>query len=62
LEQGTVLIDFKVDEEGRIVDIVVVESTHPSFSRSAYRFVELLDCRGAEKNKTMRMPFGFRLE
>jgi TonB family protein len=62
LDRGEVVIDFKVDDEGRPVDIVVVKSTHPWFSRSAYRFIELLDCKGAEKNKLMTMPFGYRLE
>jgi TonB family protein len=62
LEKGEVVIDFKVDEEGHPFDIVVAESTHPFFSRSAYRFIELLDCKGAPKNKLMSMPFGYRLE
>lgn len=62
LEQGLVVIDFKVDEEGRKIDIVVVESPHPSFSRVAYRRVELLDCKGTGEIRIMRMPVGFRLE
>jgi TonB family protein len=51
LEKGEVVIDFKVDEEGRPFDIVVAKSTHPYFSRSAYRFIELLDCKGAPKEQ-----------
>ena len=65
LKSGRVLVQFTVTA-GEIVDVQVLESTHPVFSQAAVKMVSSIDCK-TEKGKALRdvrvrVPIDFHLQ
>lgn len=65
--QGRVLISFVVNKDGKIVDIEVVKSVHPSLDKEALRVVSSMPAwkPGMQRGKPVRVrytvPVNFRL-
>jgi len=64
LKSGRVLVQFTI-EAGEILEVHVLESTHPIFSEAAVKMVRAMNCK-TEKGKALhgvrvRVPFDFSL-
>ena len=64
LTSGHVLVQFTI-EAGEVLDVLVLETTHPTFSEAAVKMVKAINCK-TEKGKAMhgvrvRVPFDFSL-
>jgi TonB family protein len=65
LTSGHVLVQFTI-EAGEVLDVLVLETTHPTFSEAAVKVVKAMNCR-TEKGRALhgvrvRVPFDFRLQ
>ena len=64
LKSGRVLVEFTI-EAGEILNVHVLESTHPIFSEAAVKMAKSINCK-TEKGKALhgvrvRVPFDFSL-
>ena len=64
LTSGHVLVQFTI-EAGEVLDVLVLETTHPTFSEAAVKMVKAINCK-TEKGKALhgvrvRVPFDFSL-
>jgi periplasmic protein TonB len=65
--EGSAIIQFSLDEQGRPFDVRVAAATHPAFGESAARAVEKTKFNPARRNghpivfHGLRLSFGFRL-
>jgi protein TonB len=65
--EGTVLVKVTVDEQGRVVDAVVLQSDSPLFDEAAVRVVRRWEFLPAERDgipvrSTITVPLRFTLE
>ena len=67
--QGTVLVEFIVDKEGKVTDVNVLKSVHPLLDAEAVRvchampqWIPAQDGEGKYVRSTYQLPFTFQYE
>jgi len=59
IKQGRVLVQFVIDETGKVVDVKIIESVSPALDKEAVRVVESMPnwTPGTQRGKNVRVKF-----